>query len=183
MAERSSDPLFFDACEVRELFSLNQDIRAIFGGPPFTNDVIAEIKNFRAFGGKDSVLPRKRVRMGMMHRDARNRLQAYISFSLVLHAEPTSHETRFVWSGYPPKEVHGLFIRRILVHPQRRNEGLGTQMLRDMRDIAQRYHIPIYCDVNDENRSMKLFAYVNDGKPILRWNTQGGTPMVRYAWE
>lgn len=174
--------LVVQALEIRLLFCADRESRRAFGAPPHTEDIVNELANEEAIRAGAVDLKRVRIRFGKALPLGDDPFAAYTSWTLVTSARPTAYERKYVWSGRSPDEVSGLFLRCIVVRPDKRRCGLGTMLIEETKRRAECFRKKTYGDVRADNVAMRTLAERTGGTPNMFWHTPRGTLMVRYIW-
>lgn len=176
------------ACAVRKLFTEDQETRRAFGGPPYTEDLVAELLNGRRFYGKILDMERKRIRLGhAIYSSGENAIAgtdplAYIGISIVNQAPVLAYERKHVWGNRHPQTVDGIFIRRLVVRKNARRNGHARSLLKETLALANKLKKRLYCDTKSNNIAMRELAESVGGKANMFWLTPSKTLMVRYIW-
>jgi GNAT superfamily N-acetyltransferase len=176
-----------EAVAVRELFTEDQETRLAFGGPPYTEDLLTELRNQRSLEKGDLDMDRKRIRLGRALYVAKKGVQragplAYIGVTLVSRARPLPYECTYVWQNRAPEYVDGVFVRRLVVKKSARGNGYGALLVEEAKALARKEGERLYLDTKADNQSMRRLAQKCGGAPNMFWRTPSGVLMVRYIW-
>lgn len=168
------------ADHIRQLFCEDSEVRNTFGGPPYTDDLMAEMFNeqLRQIGTLDR--SRARIRLGYAQFNQFGDVDAYAGFSLVSGAQPTAYEREYVWSHRGPQTINGIFLRRLIVRKAMRRRGLAHCLLGRLRDFATAQGKHFYADVPYGNEAMQRLVRKEGARENMFWHTPKDRLMIRY---
>ena len=173
------------AGKIRKLFMADQATRRAFGGPPYSEDIFAELNNAHWFhAGKLNINTRGRIRLGdaLWYLGGESHPLGYIGITLVNKARPTAYEQKYVWGGKAPALIDGIFVRRLVVDIKERGRGHGARLLNEELRRARELGKRLYCDTKADNIAMRKLAQSLGGAENMFWSTPNNTLMVRYIW-
>jgi GNAT superfamily N-acetyltransferase len=169
------------ASRIRELFCVDQATRRALGGPPHTKNILQELMNAQ-LEEKGLLRPRARQAIGIALLDKKEQLAGYASFTIISKGTLTAYEKRYVWDERGPENIRGIFLKRIVVDPKARRDGIAKELIAHLRRVGDEKGMHCYADVMGDNIPMRSLATSTGGLPNMFWHTPQDIPMVRYIW-
>ncbi|MCA9478095.1 MAG: GNAT family N-acetyltransferase [Nanoarchaeota archaeon] len=161
--------------KIRELFtSLSPQDKNFLGGLHHTENIIRELRNHFSYIQGD--LPsRQRVNMGIPYlKDSK--VIGYCTFTVMQDARPNNYDQKFIGLKEPVNYLH---FKKLVVHPDFRNQGIATELIQYRLRVANRLGKDAVCDVEKENESIIKLLTENGFKNSFHWKTRKGTEMIR----
>jgi len=181
--QSTRDALPYDeAVKIRALFCVDQSTRRAVGGPPYTEDILKELDNRVNFDAGLLDTARQRIRLGKAIYSQNGELVAYLGVTVVHQASLLPYDRTYVWGGKGPLCDDGVFIRRFIVKNTERRNGYGILLLKEARNLSEKFAKHLYADTKADNIPMCQLAVKAGGSPNMFWFTPKGTLMVRYIW-
>ena len=164
---------------VKELLNLAdlQD-RYFLHRRPSLNQISKGLANFENFIN-NKVLEGKRINMSKIY-SLEDDIVGYNAFTVMQNAIPTSYEKNFMDMGNNLNYIH---LKQLFVHPDFRGQGIGTELLKNNLEFAEKLDKHCIIDVEKDNYKMINILTGQGFSGDYRWESRSGKHMIRFFYE
>lgn len=160
------------------LKTANEKEKISIGKNPSTKEIILGFENFKTFNKMES-LPNGRNFMNEIYK-IDEVIVGYNSFFVFNNAKATGYEREFIDMG---NGLDYVYFKKIFVHPDFREQGIGSMFVQNNLDIAEFLGKHSIIDIEKNNYRMSNILLNQNFQEDFNWIAKNGLKMVRYFHE
>ena len=162
--------------DIRGLFdSSTPQERLFYRNAPSLSSVEKEINNFEKFS-KDGIIVGRRMGMGQVGMFDED-VAGYHSFVIMENASATPYERKHMDMG---TGLNYIYSKKIFVHPDFRNQGIGSGLIEDVLDLSKKIKKDCIIDVDVANFDMINILSQYEFDLDFNWSAPRRVKMNRY---